>query len=269
VNGFLAALGDGAVVAQRNLTKVRRVPDLLVGTTLGPVMFILLFGYVMGSAIQGPPGVGYREYLIPGIFAQTVIFGATVTGAGLADDIQKGIIDRFRSLPISRSAVLIGRTGSDVVGNVVVIVIMSVTGLLVGWRIRDGAASAALAFVLLLAFAYAISWVMAFLGLLVRSPEVFNNATFIVIFPLTFIANTFVRTETLPAVLRSVAEWNPVSTLTLACRQLFGNTGTAAATTGGPWSYQHPVVYTLAWAVVLVVVFVPLATRQYKRATSR
>src|ERR1700733_11868606 len=128
-------LADGAVVAKRNLIKIKRVPDLLVFSTIQPIMFILLFAYVFGSSIH-PPGISYREFLIPGIFAQTVIFGSTITGAGLADDIQKGIIDRFRSLPMSRSAVLVGRTGSDVLNNVLVIVIMSVTGLLIGWRIR-------------------------------------------------------------------------------------------------------------------------------------
>jgi ABC-type polysaccharide/polyol phosphate export permease len=166
--------------------------------------------------------------------------------------------------------VLVGRTGSDVLGNVLVVVIMSLTGLAVGWRIRDGVLQALAGFALLLVFAYAVSWVMAWLGLLVRSPEVFNNATFIVIFPLTFIAQTFVPTEGFPTVLRSFADWNPVSTLTLASRQLFGNVGPGGdAATGGPWSLQHPALYTLGWAVLLVVVFVPLATRQYRRATSR
>ena len=189
---------DGAIVAKRNLIKIKRVPDLLVFTTLSPIMFILLFAYVFGSAIS-VPGIGYREFLIPGIFAQTVIFGATITGAGLADDMKKGIIDRFRSLPMSRSAVLVGRTSSDVGNNVLVIVIMSVTGLLVGWRIRSSVGEALAGFLLLLLFAYAISWIMAWIGLLVPSPEVVNNASFMVIFPLTFIANTFVPTNNFPA----------------------------------------------------------------------
>ncbi len=191
------ALGDGAIVAKRNLIKIKRVPDLLVFSTMSPIMFILLFAYVFGSAIH-PPGVSYREFLIPGIFAQTVIFGATITGAGLADDIQKGIIDRFRSLPMSRSAVLVGRTGSDVANNVLVMTIMSLTGLAIGWRIRSSVLDAIGGFLLLLLFAYAISWVMAWVGLIVPSPEVVNNASFMIIFPLTFIANTFVPDERLP-----------------------------------------------------------------------
>ncbi|MGH3493607.1 MAG: ABC transporter permease [Sciscionella sp.] len=258
---------DGAIIAKRNLIKIKRVPDLLVFSTLSPIMFILLFAYVFGSQIH-IPGMSYREFLIPGIFAQTVIFGATITGAGLADDIQKGIIDRFRSLPISRSAVLVGRTGSDVANNVLVIVIMSLTGLAVGWRIRSSVPEAIAGFLLLLAFAYAISWIMAWVGLLVPSPEVVNNASFMIIFPLTFIANTFVPTNKFPSVLRAIANWNPVSSVTQAARDLFGNT-TDKYPPPNSWSLQHPELYTLGWVVVILVVFIPLSVRQYKRAASR
>src|SRR5436305_4813635 len=249
------ALVDGAVVAKRNLIKIKRVPDLLVFTTMSPIMFILLFAYIFGSAIH-PPGIGYREFLIPGIFVQTVIFGATITGAGMAEDIQKGIIDRFRSLPMSRSAVLVGRTTSDVLNNVITVTIMSITGLLVGWRIRSSVAEAIGGFLLLLAFAYAISWVMALIGLLVPAPEVVNNASFMIIFPLTFIANTFVPIDNMPAVLKAIANWNPVSAVTQASRQLFGNTGSDPLPTS-PWSLHHPVVYTLIWIVGLLAVFIP------------
>ena len=219
-------IADAYVVAKRNLIKIKRVPDLLVFTTLSPIMFVLLFAYVFGGAIAVPGGAdpdAYREFLMAGIFAQTVIFGATITGAGLAEDVKKGIIDRFRSLPMAPSAVLTGRTISDVVNNVLVLVVMSLTGLLVGWGIHSSPAEAALGFVLLLIFAYAVSWIMAWLGMLVPSVEVFNNATFIVIFPLTFVANTFVPLETLPAPLQTFAEWNPVSAVTQASRELFGN----------------------------------------------
>ena len=266
--GLGKAFVDGAVVAKRNLIKIRRVPDLLVFSTISPIMFILLFAYIFGSAIAAPKGVSYREFLIPGIFAQTVIFGATITGAGLAEDIQKGIIDRFRSLPMSRSAVLVGRTTSDLLNNVLVIVIMSLTGLIVGWRITSSFADAVAGFFLLLAFAYAMSWIMALVGLVVPTPEVVNNASFVVIFPLTFIANTFVPTTHFPSVLKTIANWNPVSSVTQAARQLFGNTGTGPLPTA-PWSLHHPVLYTLIWVVGLLLVFVPLSVRQYKRATSR
>jgi ABC-2 type transport system permease protein len=258
---------DGAIVAKRNLIKIKRVPELLVFTTLSPIMFILLFAYVFGSAIN-VPGVGYREFLIPGIFAQTVIFGATITGAGLADDMQKGIIERFRSLPMSRSAVLVGRTGSDVLNNVIVIVVMSLTGLVVGWRIHTSIPEAVGGFLLLLLFAYAVSWIMAWVGLLVPSPEVVQQASFIVIFPLTFVANTFVPTNGFPGPLRAIANWNPVSAVTQAARQLFGNTS-ARLPAPADWSLQHPVVYTLVWIAILLAVFIPLAGYQYRRAASR
>jgi ABC transporter DrrB family efflux protein len=262
------AFVDGAVVAKRNLIKIKRVPDLLVFSTLSPIMFILLFAYVFGSAIPVFPGSSstvYREYLIPGIFVQTVIFGATITGAGLADDIQKGIIDRFRSLPMSRSAVLVGRTTSDLLNNVLVLVIMSITGLIVGWRIRGGVVDAIGAYLLLLAFAYAISWVMALIGLVVPTPEVVNNAAFMVIFPLTFIANTFVPTQHFPTVLMAISNWNPVSAATQACRQLFGNPAPAAHT----WPLQHPALYTLLWAAACVAVFLPLSVRRYNKVAAR
>ena len=265
--GLGSALRDGSVLAKRNLIKIKRVPELLVFTTLQPIMFIVLFAYVFGSAID-TGAVDYREFLIAGIFAQTVIFGATLTGAGLADDMQKGIIDRFRSLPMSRSAVLLGRTTSDVLNNVLVITVMSLTGLVVGWRIRTSFLEALGGFLLLLLFAYAISWVFAWIGLLVPTPEVVQSASFIVIFPLTFIANTFVPAEGLPGPLRAVAEWNPVSAVTQAARELFGNVA-AGAPEPSVWSLQHPVVYTLLWVVGILAVFVPLAVRQYQRAASR
>ncbi|MGM1062136.1 ABC transporter permease [Saccharothrix sp. Mg75] len=267
MSAFTEALGDGAVVAKRNLIKIKRVPDLLVFSTLQPIMFVLLFAYVFGGSID-VPGMDYREFLMAGIFAQTVVFGATITGSGLAEDIQKGVIDRFRSLPMARSAVLIGRTTSDLLNNVLVIVVMSLTGLAVGWRIHSSPLEALAGFAVLLLFAYALSWGMAIVGLMVRSPEVFNNASFIVIFPLTFIANTFVQESNLPGPLRVFAEWNPVSAVTAAARELFGNTNELMPVAQA-WPLRHPVAATLIWVVVFLAVFVPLAIRQYRKAVSR
>ena len=274
--GLRQALGDGWTIARRNLIRVKRVPDLLVGSIVSPIMFVLLFAYVFGGAISlpGASGAGspdplaYREYLVAGVFAQTVIFGATITGSGMAQDLKTGIIDRFRSLPMAPSAVLVGRTTADVVNNVLTVVIMSLTGLLVGWRITTSVGEALLGYLVLLFFAYCVSWIMAYLGLLVRTPEVFNNVTFIVIFPLTFIANTFVPLEGFPAVLRVFAEWNPVSSVTQAARELFGNlqAGTPEPTA---WPLQNPVLYSLLWGVAMLVVFVPLTVRQYQRAAAR
>ena len=261
-------LADGAVVAKRNLIKIKRVPDLIVFTTLSPIMFILLFAYVFGGSIEVPGGIDYKEFLVPGIFVQTVIFGATITGAALADDMQKGIIDRFRSLPMSRAAVLVGRTTSDVLNNVITVTVMATTGLVVGWRVRTSLLGLLAGIALLLLFAYAFSWIFACVGLLVPSPEVVNNASFVVIFPITFIANTFVPSQNLPNVLRVFAEWNPVSAVAQAARELFGNTSPAVPVPD-VWSLQHPVLYTLVWCAVLLVLFVPLATRLYRRAASR
>lgn len=261
------AVSDGFVVAKRNLIKVKRVPDLLVFTTLQPIMFVLLFAYVFGGAIN-VQGSNYKEFLIAGIFAQTVIFGATITGAGLAEDIQKGIIDRFRSLPMSQSAVLFGRTLSDVLNNVIVVVVMSLTGLVVGWRIRTSVLEALGGFLILLIFAYAFSWIMAMVGLLAPSPEVVNNAAFVVIFPLTFVANTFVPIDTMSGPLKTFAEWNPVSAVTQSARELFGNIP-AGTPTPDSWALQHPVTYTLLWALAILVVFVPLTTWQFRRSVSR
>ncbi|MFC9893235.1 ABC transporter permease [Nocardia sp. NPDC127579] len=263
-------VSDSLTIAKRNVIKIKRVPDVLIFSTLSPIMFVLLFAYVFGNAIAVPGTEGgYREFLIAGIFAQTVVFGASFTGAGLAEDMQKGIIDRFRSLPMAPAAVLFGRTISDVVINLVSLAVMSLTGYVVGWRIRGSILDAVLAYVLLLLFAYAISWIMAVVGLLVRAPEVFNNASFMVMFPLTFLANTFVPLENLPKVLRVFAEWNPVSALTQATRDLFGNTNPAAPPPSDAWPIRHPVTTSLVWVVVILVIFVPLALRQYKRAVSR
>jgi ABC-2 type transport system permease protein len=260
-------LRDAATIARRNMIRIGRVPEVMVFVLVQPLMFVLLFAYVFGGSIDIPGG-SYREFLIAGIFAQTVVFGATFTASGLAEDVQKGLINRFRSLPMARSAVVAGRTASDVVYNGLSVVIMSVAGLAVGWRIRGSVLDAVVAYLLLLFFSYSFSWVMACLGLMVPTPEVVNNATFIVLFPVTFIANTFVPSDNLPGVLRTVAEWNPVSTLTHAVRVRFGNlpAGTPEPTA---WPLQNAMLYSLAWAVLLIVVFAPIATRLYQRTDKR
>ncbi len=258
------ALADGAVVAKRNLIKIKRVPEVLIWTTMSPIMFVLLFAYVFGSSIE-IPGVRYREYLMAGIFAQTVIFGSTFTGAGLAEDMTKGIIDRFRSLPMARSAVLVGRTASDIFYNSTSILVMSLTGLLVGWRIRTSVLAAIGGFLLLLLFAYAISWIMAYVGLKVANVEVVNNASFMFIMPMTFIANTFVLSDRLPGPLQTFAEWNPVSSVAQAAREAFGNTGPQPDV----WSLNHPVAYTIICVGIILAIFIPLSVRQYNKAASR
>lgn len=263
----MSMLRDSFVIARRNTIRIRRVPDVMVFVLLQPLMFVVLFAYVFGGSID-IPGSNYREFLMAGIFTQTVVFGATFTGAGLAEDLQKGLINRFRSLPMASSAVVAGRTASDVIYNALSITMMSLAGLAVGWRIRSSILDALVGYLLLLFFAYAFSWVMACIGLAVRTPEVVNNASFMVLFPLTFIANTFVPSDNLPGALRTFAEWNPISTLTQAARQQFGN---IPASTPEPtaWPLQHSVLYSLIWAIGLIVVFAPIAARSYRRAGAR
>jgi ABC-2 type transport system permease protein len=267
MTSITAGFADAAVIAKRNVIKITRVPEVLVFVVLSPIMFVLLFGFVFGNSIDVPGG-DYREFLIAGIFAQTVLFGSTFTGAGVADDMQKGIIDRFRSLPMARSALLAGRTSSDIIYNALSITIMSLTGLLVGWQIRSTVHEAIGGFVLLLLFAYAFSWVMAYVALLVPSVEVINNASFMVIFPLTFVANTFVPSDDLPGPLQAFAEWNPVSAVTQAARELFGNIPEGLPEPAA-WSLRNPVLYTLLWIIAIIGVFAPLAVRRYQHAGRR
>lgn len=259
------ALQDGWVVAKRNLTKIKRIPDLLIFSTIQPIMFVLLFAYVFGYAIP-VQGVNYREYLMPGIFVQTVAFGAGITAIGLAEDLQKGMVDRFRSLPMSRAAVLIGRTTSDLLNNVFVVVVMSLTGLIVGWRIHNGVAKAVLAYLLLLAFAYAMSWISAFIGLSVRSVEVAQSAGFIWMFPLTFLSNAFVPTGNMPPFLKAVAEWNPISSIVLSLRDLFGNAGQER---GSGFPAEHPFLLAVSWIALILIIFVPLSIAKYRQAAAR
>ena len=263
----MSTLRDALIIARRNTIRIRRVPDVMVFVLLQPLMFVVLFAYVFGGSID-IPGSSYREFLMAGIFTQTVVFGATFTGAGLAEDLQKGLINRFRSLPMASSAVVAGRTASDVIYNALSITMMSLAGLAVGWRIRSSILDAIVGYLLLLFFAYAFSWVMACIGLAVRTPEVVNNASFMVLFPLTFIANTFVPSDNLPGVLRTFAEWNPISTLTQAARQQFGNIPPGTPEPSA-WPLQHSVLYTLIWAIGLIVVFAPIAARSYRRAGAR
>ena len=261
---FGYALEDGLNVARRNVIKIIRVPEILVGVLVTPVIMVVMFAYVFGGSID-VAGSSYREFLVAGAFALSLVFGATFTGAGLADDMRKGIIDRFKSLPMSRSAVVFGRTASDVIYNVLTLVVMAGAGLLVGWRINNGIGNALLGFGLLLLFSYAISWVMAYVGLLVPSPEVVANASTMVLFPLTFIANTFVPSDSLPTPLRVFAEWNPVSAVTQSARELFGNIPPGAPESEA-WSLQNPEIYTLIWVGILIAVFAPLAVGRYRAA---
>lgn len=262
-----AWLNDGWITTRRNLIKIKRVPDILVFTTLQPIMFVLLFTYVYAGVID-IPGSTYAEFIMAGIFAQTVVFGSTYSGSAMAQDLKDGIIDRFRTLPMSPSAVLVGRTNGDLLINSISMIVMMATGLIVGWRINSSPLEAIAAIALLLLFAYALSWVMAFIGMSVRSPEVINNVSFLVLFPLTFISNAFVPAETLPGPLRVFAEFNPVSALVQAARELFGNTPPGSAQSD-VWTQQHPVLTVLIGIIVMLVIFVPLAVRKFASISTR
>ncbi|MDO5663377.1 MAG: ABC transporter permease [Brachybacterium sp.] len=256
---------DGWTVTWRNLKKLRRSPDMLIFAVLQPIMFVLLFSQVYGGSIQ-VDGVDYTEYLMAGIFAQTVVFGSTFSGAAMAQDLKEGLIDRFRTLPMSPAAVLIGRTNSDLVLNALSMVIMVATGLVVGWRFETFPAFLA-GLALLLVFSYAFSWVMALLGMTVRSPETINNASFMILFPLSFISNAFVQADRLPGPLETIANWNPVSALVQAARELFGNTGGVPAPDTLPM--QHPILTVLVGSALMLAIFVPLAVRRFQRTSSR
>ena len=260
-----SVLSDSLVVTWRNLKRIPRIPELAIFAILQSVMFVLLFAFVFGGAIPLPGGGSYREFLMPGIFAQTLTFAAATTAIGMTDDMAKGLIDRFRSLPMARSAFITGRTVSDVVYNAGILIVLMLSGLAVGWRVHNGIAKFLGAFALALVFAYAMSWVGVWLGMLVPTVEVAQQVVFTAIFPLTFLSNAFVPLETLPSWLRWFAEWNPVSAITSALRDLFGNPNPYAA---GGFPAEHSVLLTLIWTAVIVAIFAPLGVRRYK-ATSR
>ncbi len=251
------ALADGLVLAKRNLVQIPRVPELLVFATIQPVMFVLLFRYVFGGAID-VSGTSYVNFLMAGIFIQTIAFGAMTTGVGLAEDLQKGLVDRFRSLPMSRSAVLTGRTVADLVRNMFVVVVMLAVGLLVGFRPEAGVAGWTVAIGLMLLFSFAFSWIGATIGLLLRSVEAVQQAGFIWLFPLTFASSAFVQTDGMPGPLRAFANHQPITQVIDAVRGLLLDQPVGSA----GWQ-------ALAWCVGILLVFVPLSVSLYRRVAAR
>jgi ABC transporter DrrB family efflux protein len=258
-------VSDTWVIARRGLVHMRRQPEALSDATIQPVMFVLLFAYVFGGAISVPGGGSYKEFLMGGIFAQTIVFGCFGVALALSHDRNNGAIDRFHSLPIPRSSVLAGHAVANLFRSFLPIAFMTVTGLIVGWRIHSGVLDALAGYGLMVAFSFAMIWVGVLLGSLVRTPEGVQGVAFVVIFPVTFIASTFVPTSTLPGVLKTIAEWNPTSSLANALRHLFENPG-GVAPPDAVWPLAHPVAYTLLWAVGIVVVCAPLAVMQYQRS---
>lgn len=250
-------VSDTLVVAERNLIRLPRSPDLLLAVTVQPVMFVLLFVYVFGGAIQTPGYDNYKDFLIPGILVQNIAFGGFLTALGLAEDMNKGLIDRFRSLPMARAAVLAGRTTADIATNLLSIIVLVVTGLIIGFSFDANIGEILLGVLLLLVFGYAFSWVFALIGLLVSSPEAANSVGFIAVFPLTFISSAFVPVESMPSALQTVAEVNPFTVTVDAMRALWvgGEAGNSI------WG-------AFLWALVIFAIAAPLAVSRYRRAAS-
>ncbi|MFF3982264.1 ABC transporter permease [Streptomyces sp. NPDC055808] len=255
---------DASIVAWRNLLNLRRTPGSVITALVQPVMFVLLLAYVFGGSLGG---AGYRTFLMGGIFAQAVTFNSAFTALGLANDMDKGIVDRFRSLPMPRMAVLLGRTMSDLLMSTVTLVITSLCGLLVGWRIDASAGDAMLAYLLILLFAFAMSWVGATIGLMARSVEVAQSAGLLWLFPVTFVSSAFVSTHTMPGPLRTVAEWNPISATATAVRDLFGNAAPSGVPTSAAWPVVHALPYALACACLITGAFMLLALTRFRRVT--
>ncbi len=256
---------DSAIVAHRNLLTILRVPTLLVTATIQPLMFVFLFAYIFGASLGGDQ---YREFLLAGIFTQTVAFNAAFTTVGLAGDLQKGIIDRMRTLPMSRLAVLMGRTLSDLVVNVLSLGVMVICGYIVGWRIHGSVADAALAFAIILLFAFAMSWVGALTGLISPTVEVAQSAGLIWMFPLSFISSAFISAETLPGPLRTIAEWNPITAVSAAGRKLFDNDAPPSFAPATGWAADNCVLYAIICSVVILAIAMPAALLQYRKVAS-
>ena len=254
-----------ATITARNLRRLVRVPTLLVLATVQPVLFVLLFTYAFGGAIHVPGVTHYVDYLLPGIFVLAIGFGASQTGVAVAEDLATGMIDRFRSLPISKGAVLGGHAIANLLKALLPITIMSLCGLIVGWRIRTDLAHAVMGYLLMIGFVGAMIWIGILFGSLVKTPEGVQGLGFGVLFPLTFVASTFVPIDRMPKVLHTVAAWNPVTTLADAVRVLFGNPNASPKPTD-PWSINHPIAYTVMWIVAIVVICAPMAVRAYQRS---
>lgn len=259
----MTVLADSLTLVERKLLHLRHQPGTLLAMLVMPAVMVVLFGYVFGSAIQVPGGGNYREYLMPGLFVMTGMFALSSAMVDVAADRSRGVTDRLRSMPTSRTAVPVGQTGADAVTGLFGLVVLLVCGLAVGWRVHDGPGRAAAAVGVLVLFRYTMSWVGTYLGLLLPSEQAADSLSPLTL-PLSMLSNAFVPTDGMPAWLRAICEWNPISAAVAACRQLFGNPGVPAA--DGSWPLTHPLAATLLWAAVLLVVFVPLSVRRFARA---
>jgi len=253
-------------LVRRNLTHIKRQPEMLTDVTIQPIMFVLLFAYVFGGSIN-IPGVDYKPWLLPGIMAQTIAFSAFIVAIGLNTDIGKGMVDRLRSLPIQRSSILVSRSIAALIHSSIGVAVMSVTGLFIGWRINEGLLRGLLAYGLLLLFGFAMIWVGILVGSAMRSVEAVNGLMFTTIFPITFLSNAFARTDVMPAWLRTIAEWNPISALAQAMRDNWGIAGIPVRA-DAPWPLQHPELATVIWSLAITALIAPLALRAFNARTT-
>jgi ABC transporter DrrB family efflux protein len=256
-------VGDVRVLTKRSLARIRREPETLSEVTIQPIMFVLMFAYVFGGAIQIPGGGSYNEYLIGGMLGMGLAQTAPGTAVAVVSDMATGLIDRFRSLPMSRAAVLTARTLADLLTQMIGALVVAGVGLAIGWRVHTSAGDVIEAFALALLFGYAFTWAGVCLGMVLRSPEAAQQTGFVIFLPLTFISSAFVPTQGMPGWLQPIAEWNPLSSLAAACRQLFGNPNPAAAVQ--VWPAQHPELAVVCWSAAILVVFAPLAVHLYRR----
>lgn len=261
----MSVLSDSLVLARRNLEHVRQIPEKLLDVTLQPIMFVLLFTYVFGGVIAIPDG-NYREYLLGGVLVQSISFGIMGPATSIATDLHEGVVDRFRTLPMARSAYLNGHILAEVGAAAIGIVVVAISGVVVGWRIHTDLPHALAGFGLILLLALAMQWMGTLLGLLVRSPDAAQGIVFMTMFPLTFLASTFVPLDGLSPVLRTIAAWNPISTFAAAVRELFGNPTAMPADV--PWPLQHAAPVAVLWCLAILAITIPLALRRFRIRTT-
>jgi ABC-2 type transport system permease protein len=266
LGGLSRRCRDVIVLTRRNLVHISREPMQLSDVTIQPVLFTLLFVYIFAAGITLPGGGSYKEFAVPGMMALNLTTSATGTAVGLSTDLTTGVIDRFRTLPMWRASVLIGRSLSDLLTAALCGTIVAITGLAVGWRTRTSAPSVVAGFAVILLFSYSVSWAVGCIGLVAKGPESAMSMSFIILFPLAFVSNAMVATQHMPTVLRAIADWNPVSAVTAATRHLFGNPNPSSAI--HVWPMQHPVAASLLWSCVIIAISAPLAAYLFARRTT-
>ncbi|TDC43445.1 ABC transporter permease [Actinomadura sp. KC345] len=254
------AVADGRTLTGRALTHWARRPGEVAAALLFPVMLVLMMGYLFGGQMDVPGGGSYREFIVPGVFAMTMVFGVETTFAAVAGDAAKGVTDRFRAMPMAASAVVVGRATADMLHSVAALAVMAVCGALIGWRVHDGAAGAAAAFGLLLLLRLSLVWVGIYLGLVAKGPESVVVVQTLV-WPIGFLSSAVIAPSTMPGWLGAIAEWNPMSATVTACRELFGD---PSHTAGTSWVAQHGVLMAVVWPLVIAAVFIPLSVRRYR-----